>query len=253
MEVIYAAPSARISDYVRGILIINNEQGITPFTLPLFANGTPTLLFTTAPGRIGQNQNHLTLFGQTVAPQQLLVGGKFMLIAYFLEPYALSALFNLPAFILTDKPIELGDLASDSPQLQELLLNVGTTELRLQLIDEYLFKKIEAVKMRDDRLAYAAKKIFLTPNNGILTAVQQELHITERTFQRLFEQYIGVSPNLFRRINQFNQAFGQINKGHFHNLSSVAYQHGYADQSHLNRAFKEFTDMTPVAYLQTRP
>lgn len=252
MKIIYPIPAARLSAYVRAILVIENEQIESPFVLPLFANGTPTLLFTTAVGRMGGNEHYLTLFGQTVLPQQLLIADNFKLIAYFLQPYALGALFNVSALELTDNPIALNMLTGQS-ELQEQLLNTAATDQLLQLIDEYLYSKITAIRREDKRLTYASERISFTSDKHVLTTVQHELHMTERTFQRLFEQHIGVSPNQFRRISQFNRAFRQINNGNFRDLSAVAYYHCYADQSHFIRTFKEFTHLTPSAYLYSRP
>ena len=245
-------PTERISPYVEAILVIKNEQVTNPFVLPLFANGMPTLLFSTVAGRIGNNSHHLMLFGQTVLPQQLLIQHNFKLVAYFLKPFALGALFNISASELTDQPVAL-DLLTGKSELEERLLNTATTCELLQLIDDYLYAKITAVRHEDKRLIYAAEMIAGISDKNVLTTVQQELHVTERTFQRLFEQHIGVSPNLFRRINQFNRAFRQINETKFYDFSAVAYHNGYADQSHFIRAFKEFTNFTPSAYLRIRP
>jgi AraC-like DNA-binding protein len=79
--------------------------------------------------------------------------------------------------------------------------------------------------------------------------IQRELNIYERTLQRMFEKHIGISPNIYRRICQFNSAFTDLNLGNYNNLSDIANNHGYADQSHYIRAFKEFTNITPGEYL----
>jgi AraC-like DNA-binding protein len=65
----------------------------------------------------------------------------------------------------------------------------------------------------------------------------------------MFEKNIGVSPNEFRKIHQFNRAFRQLNNRQFQNLSDIAYENGYADQSHYIRTFKAFTNITPKEYL----
>lgn len=253
MKITHPIPATRISAYVKNILVIENDTVTKPFILPLFANGTPTLLFSTVAGQIGNNEHHLSLFGQTLLPQQMHIRDHFKLIAYFLYPHALTTLFKIPVFELTDRPIALDLLTEGRLLPQEQLLNSSSIEQMLQLIDEYLYRRILTIKQEDDRMIYASRRISLTSDKHILTAVQQELHLTERTFQRLFEQQIGISPNLFRRVNQFNRAFQQINSESFQDLSAVAYQHGYADQSHLNRAFKEFTNLTPTSYLNLRP
>jgi hypothetical protein len=45
--------------------------------LPLFANGTPILVFQTAKGQIKNQYNYLTLFGQTALADQLFVNGQW--------------------------------------------------------------------------------------------------------------------------------------------------------------------------------
>src|SRR5689334_24095974 len=102
-------PAERISDYVERILIIDEVRLESPFTMPLFANGTPTLLFLSSRATINNKAaNYLTLFGQTVFPETLTIKNDFTLIAYFLKPFTLFSLFGVSAKELTDYPVDLG-------------------------------------------------------------------------------------------------------------------------------------------------
>lgn len=78
--------------------------------------------------------------------------------------------------------------------------------------------------------------------------VQQELYVTERTLQRMFEMHVGVSPKTYGRICQFDAALRRLSSNGFTDMAGVAFQHGYADQSHLIRAFRDFTGLTPLEY-----
>lgn len=95
----------------------------------------------------------------------------------------------------------------------------------------------------------SSEKIAKHYSKEALIDVQRELNISERTFQRMFEKNIGLSPNTYRRICQFKSAFTDLNLGNYNNLSDIAFNHGYADQSHYIRAFKEFTQINPSEYL----
>src|SRR6185436_16831575 len=117
------------------------------------------------------------------------------------------------------------------------------------LLDNYIFSLISKNSKDKQLIKYAADKIFDSPVTTILTEIQKDICVTERTLQRMFEKNIGVSPNKFRKINQFNKAFRQLNNRQFQNLSDIAYDNGYADQSHYILAFKEFTNITPKEYL----
>jgi AraC-like DNA-binding protein len=250
MKATYLTPAPHVATYVQEILVLEHFQVSTPFVLPLFANGTPTLLFQTARGQLGHQANHLTLFGQTVFPGKLTLNEDFTLIAYFFKPYALHALFGIQAQELTDNPIDMNLLpVSMRAGLQEQLLNAASTMEMLELLNHYIFSLITRINTDLRIVQYAVEKITSSPSRTNLAAVQQELHITTRTFQRLFEKSIGIMPTQFRRISQFNAAFQQVNRGQFKSLTDVAYHNGYADQSHYIRAFKEFTGFTPKEYL----
>jgi AraC-like DNA-binding protein len=251
MRVQNIIPNNKIADYVDRILVIENEVLLTPFVLPLYANGVPTLLFKSTKGKLGNcDSSYLTLFGQTISPDSLTLNTDFTLIAYFLKPHTLISLFGVPAFELTDKPIDLNLL---SPQktisLQDKLLNCKDIEEMISSLDNYIFGLVEASKSISDTIKYASEKIAKHYSKEVLIDVQKELNISERTFQRMFEKNIGVSPNTYRRICQFNSSFTDLNFGNYNNLSDIAFNHGYADQSHYIRAFKEFTQLNPSEYL----
>jgi AraC-like DNA-binding protein len=248
MNVTYKKPADKLSEYVQDILVIEKYHVTVPFCLPLFANGTPTLLFHTAQGQFKTNSGYLTLFGQTILPDQLQINHDFTLIAYFLKPYALISLFGISAQELTDKPVDF-NLISKSTDLQEQLLNSNTAGEMLLVLDHYIFSLIPGNSKDRSVIKYAAEKIFKNPTRRILSEIQKDICVTERTLQRMFEKDIGVSPNQFRKIHQFNRAFRQLNNRQFQSLSDIAYDNDYADQSHYIRAFKEFTNITPREYL----
>lgn len=249
MNVTYKKPTDKVSEYVQDILVIENYHVTIPFCLPLFANGTPTLLFHTAQGQFKKDSGYLTLFGQTILPDKLQIKDNFTLIAYFLKPYSLISLFGISAQELTDKPVDF-NLLSKKTDLQEQLLNSDTVSEMILLLDDYIFSLIPKNMKDKPLIEYAAWKIFNSPTKHILIEIQKDICVTERTLQRMFEKLIGVSPNQFRKIHQFNRAFRQLNNRRFQNLSDIAYDNNYADQSHYIRAFKEFTNITPKEYLQ---
>lgn len=251
MKVQQLKPATRLAPYVERVLVLEHDELLTPFALPLFANGSPTLLFTSVRGQIGENKTtHLTLFGQTVLPETLTLPAHFLLIAYFFKPYILLPVFGVPPTELTDKPIDLHLLAPRRTlELQERLLHSGSSESCLALLDDYIAGLAAAAETENSPMTYAADQIAARTAPAILTTIQKELHITERTFQRQFEKHIGLTPNQYRRICQFHNAFQQLNQERSGKLTDIAFRHGYADQSHYIRAFREFTHITPKDYL----
>jgi AraC-like DNA-binding protein len=71
--------------------------------------------------------------------------------------------------------------------------------------------------------------------------------ITARYMQQLFLQYTGLTPKLYSQINRFQKSLQLVTAGD-ESLTSIAYECGYADQSHFIKEFKSFTGTTPSGY-----
>lgn len=247
-------PPIAIAHYVSGILVIENGDNRQEFILPLYANGSPTIVFQTArAAKQDKTIGHLTLYGQTILPDELSFTQNFTLIAYFLHPHTLKTLFGLSAGELNNGCIDLHAIKQAREiNLQEQLLNAATLPERLQLIDELIIKLSGIYNTPDPRIIFAASALQKDNSIHILTNIQRQLNITERSLQRLFETHVGISPKMYKRVCQFQAAFQQLNHDEYSKLTDVAFDHGFADQSHFIRVFKEFTGITPKAYLAKR-
>lgn len=247
----YQIPHKSIANYVDNILILEDFRIQNPFILPLFANGCPTLLFQTKKALLNkQSAGHFTLFGQTIKPGVLTIQEDFTLIAYFFKPHSLVSLFNLPGNELSDSHVDLNMLKqAGQAELQEKLLHCNTTDEMIVLLNNYVLDLINRKRKDTSRIEFATTIITQSPASENLKTVQESLCVTEKTLRRMFESNIGVSPRMYKRIYQFNTAFRQLNLKKFSKLSDIAYENGYADQSHFVRAFKEFTNITPGEYL----
>jgi AraC-like DNA-binding protein len=247
----FIIPPTSISQFVSGILVIENANDRHEFVIPLFANGSPTLVFqTTSAAKGKQTIGNLTLYGQTIRPDELKFQDRFTFIAYFFYPHSLKNLFGINPVEITDGYLDLTLLKQTRElSLQDQLLHAASLEESLVLVERYLLKLYGDKKQDDKKIIFATNA--LRKHKGIypLVKLQDNLHMTERSFQRLFENNIGVSPNLYKRICQFHFAFQQVNQNRFLKLTDVAYDSGFADQSHFIRVFKEFTGLTPNQYL----
>jgi AraC-like DNA-binding protein len=236
MEAQNLVPHPNISSHVDRILVIKNKGFSKPFNLPLYANGVPTLLYTSVKGQLdGSVINHLTLFGQTVLPEKLTLPEDFILIAYFFKPYSLFPLFGIEGYELTDNPVDVRLISKciSFSTLKEKLISTKTVSECIIILNDYVRNLIDRSNESSPLLKHAVTTIYKNYSKDVLTALQKELRITERSFQRLFHKSMGVSPGTYRRICQFNGALFDLNLGKYKNLSDIAFNHGYSDQSHF--------------------
>ncbi|NML36923.1 AraC family transcriptional regulator [Chitinophaga sp. G-6-1-13] len=241
-------PLPALTNYISHIMMLESERLSFDTFLPLIAKGYPSVVFQLTASHL--HVDNLVLYGQNVRPILLPVSGATMLIAYFLYPHTLKALFGWSARELTDLSV---DISLSEPargmRVLEQLLNAPSLEQRLALMNDYLLRLISPGKLEVNQPVLFATRM-IQQHSGALSMlkVQQELYVTERTLQRMFDMHVGVSPKTFGRICQFDAALRQLSGNGFTDMAGVAFQQGYADQSHLIRAFRDFTGLTPLEY-----
>jgi AraC-like DNA-binding protein len=254
MQIIQPHPS--ISNYVSNIVILEDGDLGNDLLIPLIARGYSSIVFqaTGSSSIDGKNNvaNSLVLYGQNVKPFQFHASGHLTIIAYFLYPHILKTFFGFDANEVTELST---DLSQSQParkiNLKQQLIDEPSLAGRLLLMNRYVLKLSQLIRTdADHSILFATKTI--QKSNGLISLrhLENELHVTERTFQRLFKLHVGVSPKIFSRICQFQSAFQQISSGAHSKLSDIAYDNGFADQSHLNRSFKEFSNCSPGDYLK---
>ncbi|MBC9913480.1 helix-turn-helix domain-containing protein [Chitinophaga varians] len=243
-------PLPALAHYVSHIMVLESEHLPFGTTLPLIAKGCPSVVFQLTASHLPVD--HLVLYGQNIRPILLPVSGPTMLIAYFLYPHTLKALFGWSAKELTDLSV---DISLSEPargmRLKEQLLNAPSPAQRLTLMNDYFLQLVSPRKPDLSQPVLFATQMIQQHSGALpMLKVQQELYVTERTLQRMFEMHVGVSPKTYGRICQFDAALRQLSANGFTDMAGVAFQHGYADQSHLIRAFRDFTGLTPLEYLK---
>jgi AraC-like DNA-binding protein len=82
---------------------------------------------------------------------------------------------------------------------------------------------------------------------GTMENMASRYGITARYMQQLFVHYTGLTPKIYSQINRFQKSLQLVTEGDA-SLTSIAYECGYADQSHFIREFKTFTGYTPSRY-----
>ena len=67
--------------------------------------------------------------------------------------------------------------------------------------------------------------------------------------QRLFSDYVGVSPKWVIRRSRLHDAAAQLAAAETVNLTRLAHELGYSDQAHFTREFGRTFGESPKAYL----
>ncbi|MDO1446450.1 helix-turn-helix domain-containing protein [Rhodocytophaga aerolata] len=247
---------ALLQGYIKSMLVVESGTPQSPMQrLPFFADGLPGIVISLADDTLYLNGDEKKLpevfvYGQTVKPIDITAytGCKIMII--YLYPHVLKSLFGIDASLLADTCLDVDLLKMKGfASLKEQIADCRSTEEQKALLGGLLTERIhQQAKIPEKDLHYATDLLLRTKGNIPLQTLYEEVNLTERTFERKFLAHVGITPSLFSRICRFQAAITQLRSGKPFTLTAIAYDNGFADQSHMGRTFKEFTGLTPAQY-----
>ena len=187
-----------------------------------------------------------------VPGEQWLIEKNQTLLAYFFKPFMMPALFNIPAGKLANNVVDLAEWDAHKTNAFKMQLAYSKTSgEKLEAIDKLLLHQAQRQQKQCEIIRRSTDTILIDSGTEVLPGILRDLKLNERTFQRIFKKFVGVTPTQYRRICQFEASFEQLKNGQFEKLTDIAYQTGFADQSHFIRSFREYTQITPKDYLKS--
>lgn len=249
----YQRPPQSITDYVRTILILEGFSQPNPEEKPLFTNGMPCLycLMEKTPENY-ERAVQLTLYGKSTPPECWVINESKTVVGYFFYPFVLQTVFNVSASQLMKEPVELSRWSPHKINaLRAQLAYATSTSQKVAVLDHLVTQQIHQQVHECAIIKHATDHLMNNTSTNALPGLLKELNINPRTFQRIFKKYVGITASQYRRICQFQLSFAQVRSNQFEKLADVAYENGFADQSHFIRLFKEFTHTTPNDYLKS--
>lgn len=126
--------------------------------------------------------------------------------------------------------------------LRPLLLEKHSLKERACAAESLLLSQFDQNRQRRV-IQDAADAILL--HRGALTAADlaRECLISDRQLERLFHEYIGITPKKLCNLVRYQCLWNEILTNSQFNILDAVCKYGYADQSHLAREFKRYHTM----------
>jgi AraC-like DNA-binding protein len=161
-------------------------------------------------------------------------------------------MFDILANELNEINIDLGGVVGDKyKELIDEIASATNFQIRIGIIEKYLLKRMALRNLYElGPLGKAIDLINLRCGMLSVDAVASVACMSGRQLDRLFVKRIGISPKQFMRVRKMNFAISLMKAKKKINLTELALEAGYYDQSHFTNDFKEITGLLPKQFIK---
>ncbi|WP_341280605.1 helix-turn-helix domain-containing protein [Paenibacillus sp. FSL H8-0537] len=194
-------------------------------------------------------QGRSGIFGAAKQKYSYLVEGKGCVFGAKFRPGGFYPFMQQPVSSLADRPLDIREIFDvDGPAMEELLLSQEGEAAMVELAERFIKPKLP---VQDESVTLINQMVDWIMSQRDVTKVDQlcaAFHINKRTLQRLFDQYVGVSPKWVIQLYRLQNAAETLDRSPSHDWTQLALELGYHDQSHFIKDFKAVIGVTPEQY-----
>jgi AraC-like DNA-binding protein len=193
-------------------------------------------------------QKTAVFHGQTNGAQDFVTNGSAGIFGVKFYPYAIPALFAMPANELTNQMLTLNLLLGRTGnELAESIFTSNNFLERVGLMVRFLTKQIRLTKQLDGKIINAVHAINVQNGNTNTESLSKTVFLSQRQFERKFKEMVGFSPKSYAKIVRFEYAKNCFETNP-QSLTDIAISCGYYDQAHFNHDFKTLCGYSPKEY-----
>ncbi len=150
---------------------------------------------------------------------------------------------------LTGKVLKAAELFGASFEAVERdILRAADDDVMVGLADEFLTGVLPDPDPLAGEIAGMVTRIATDHSLLRVDQVAETFGISVRRLQRLFGEYVGVSPKWVLRRSRLHDAAERAGRGTVVDWATLAADLGYADQAHLTRDFTATIGVSPARY-----
>lgn len=246
------APSAPLAPFVRRFNFVETDDEMTRVLLPETAvvmgfryGGRASLVH----GGAVEGVPDATLAGMraTVRRMRTSAGGGVVLAVF--HEHGASPFVGVPlhelfgATIALDSVLPAGEVARAADQVATARGPAG----RVAAFEAFLLARLRGAL--DPLVGRAADLIRAAPAAVRIARLADTLGLSQDRLEKRFRRVVGTTPKTLASILRLRRAVDAYRAGA--NLTRVAADAGYFDQSHFNRAFRAATGLPPREFFAT--
>ena len=245
-------PQGLLSKYIQCFWDMRWELGLEQTTCLVVPSGCVNVVYSL--GRLPPGFLKAKIVGARTVSHPVEMTGSGISFGFRFSPGGFYAFSKKDASSFTDKVFPLDEVfGEDAAEIESIGLKDDSVEKKAANLKNILARHIphthDEDMLRLHKIMQAISENEKIKNTAQLTS---EFGITERSLQRLFSRYVGVSPTMWIRTKRFQQAAKQVLAGNIHDWSRLATELGYYDQSHFINDFRSLTGRKPSELVTER-
>jgi AraC-like DNA-binding protein len=178
-----------------------------------------------------------------------LLEGEGGVLATKFKPGGFHPFAGVPLSRFTDTVATVGDVfGAKGDALERAVFAESDDASRIEVVEDFLRGCRPAP---DEHIARVGEIVSAVAGNRQILKVEDlvaRYAINQRTLQRLFAKYVGVSPKWVIQRYRLHEAAEQLASGTAVNQSALALDLGYTDQAHFVHDFTTVVGTSPAAY-----
>lgn len=245
-------PSPLLAPYVKHYWLLKTVADCTSLqrTVP---TGMMNLIFHRGNRLLSLQDNELQpcafLSGHESSFADLQYNGQIDMISVVFRPAGVRAFFNLPIIKTNNLRLTAGDLEDkELAALENSLTSTEEDQLCILLIEQLLLKRLTRLAEHNLKRIDTTIRLINSGQTDVATLADAAC-LSRKQFNRIFAEYVGTNPKEYSRTIRFQRALHILATRPQTNLTTLAYECGYFDQSHLIKEFKVLSGYTPTEYL----
>jgi AraC-like DNA-binding protein len=182
-----------------------------------------------------------------------LLEGKGWVFGVKFRPGGFYPFVQRPISVYTDKVVLVGEpFGAAGIAYDAAMRATDGDEAKIAIAEQFLRRRIAEHGVANDENVKLVNQIVESISaEGDITKVDHlvaRFQMNKRGLQRLFSQYVGVSPKWVIQRFRLHEATEQMAAGESIDWSQLAVKLGYYDQAHFIKDFKVMVGLTPAEY-----
>jgi AraC-like DNA-binding protein len=194
-------------------------------------------------------RDNTKVFGVVTGKFTYLAKDKGMAFGIKFRPGAFYPFVKTPVSDLTNKAIDVFEVFGEDGLVLEAAITASKDKGKMIEAAEKFLR--ERLPERDENVVMINTVIdTIIGDRSILKVddVVRRLGLNKRGLQRLFSQYVGVSPKWVIQRYRLYEAADKLAHGEVKDWPTLAVDLGYFDQAHFIKDFKAIVGKTPAEY-----